>query len=110
MIAVYGHDDALFLSIRMQRLGARELQLLLKKYSSALFGDQQAIKATDLRNAFRRNIFTTSQNLFVTSAITGSATAYLLQKPYSSYLDYYETEKGKDFNPEDLLKKEGGTE
>lgn len=110
MIAVYGHDDALFLSLRMQRLGARELQLLLKKYSSALFGDQQAIKANDLRNAFRRNIFTTSQNLFVTSAITGSATAYLLQKPYSSYLDYYETEKGKDFNPEDLLNNEGGTE
>ena len=103
MIAEYGHDDALFLSLRMQRLGARQLQLILKKYSSTLFGDERAIKASDLRNSFRRNIFSSTQNPFITAAITGSSTAYLLQQPYASYLEYYENEKGKDFVPEDLL-------
>ena len=37
LITVYGHDDALFLSLQMKRLGIRSIEKMLKKYSSLLF-------------------------------------------------------------------------
>ncbi len=72
MITFYGHDNALFLSLQMKRLGIRSIELLLKKYSSILFGDENAIRARDLRNAFRNTVFTESKSLSVTAAITGN--------------------------------------
>lgn len=101
IITFYGHDDALFLSLQKKRLGIRSIELLLKKYSSILFGDDHSIKATDMRNAFRKNVFTTSKNIFITSDMTGNAATTLLRS-YTPYLEYYEAEKGKDFDPSNL--------
>ena len=101
MIPFYGHDDALFLSLQMKRLGVRSVELLLKKYSSILFGDENTISPRDMRNAFKKNVFSTSKNLFVTAEITGNAASTLLRS-YTPYLEYYETEKGKDFDLKDF--------
>ncbi|WP_022774017.1 tyrosine-type recombinase/integrase [Butyrivibrio sp. AE2015] len=101
IITFYGHDDALFLSLQKKRLGVRSIELLLKKYSSILFGDDHSIKATDMRNAFRTNVFTTSRNLFITSEMTGN-TATTLLRTYTPFLECFEAEKGKDFDPSNL--------
>ena len=101
LITVYGHDDALFLSLQMKRLGIRSIEKMLKKYSSLLFGDENNIRARDMRNSFKKNTFTQAKNIFIASEITGTATSTLLRS-YSPYLDYYESEKGKDFNPKKL--------
>ena len=47
----------------------RAIELLLKKYSSVLFGDENAIRARDLRNAFRNTVFTERKSLSVTAAM-----------------------------------------
>jgi site-specific recombinase XerD len=109
MITFYGHDDALFLSLQMKRLGVRSIEKLLKKYSSLLFGDENAIRARDMRNAFKKNTFTQAKNIFITSEITGNATTTLLRS-YAPYLEYYETEKGKDFDPKKFYIKEAQNE
>ena len=101
MITYYGHDNALFLSLQMKRLGVRSVELLLKKYSSILFGDEKAISARDLRNSFRSTVFSESKNLFVTAALTGND-AYGMRYPYVPYLELFDTEKGKDFDPNKL--------
>ncbi len=54
LITVYGHDDALFLSLQMKRLGIRSIEKMLKKYSSLLFGDENNIQARNMRNAFKK--------------------------------------------------------
>ena len=101
MITYYGHDNALFLSLQMKRLGVRSVELLLKKYSSILFGDEKAISARDLRNSFSSTVFSESKNLFVTAALTGND-AYGMRYPYVPYLELFDTEKGKDFDPNKL--------
>ena len=98
MIAFYGHDDALFLSLQMKRLGIRSVEILIKKYSELLFGTENGISARDMRNAFKKCVFTQNKNLFMTSEYTGNAASTLLRS-YAPYLDVYECEKGKDFDP-----------
>ena len=109
MITFYGHDDALFLSLQMKRLGIRSIEKLIKKYSELLFGTEHAIRAKDMRNAFRKSVFTQSKNLFVTSERTGNAACTLLRS-YAPYLDFYESEKGRDFEPGKLNPKEAQDE
>ena len=53
------------------------------------------------RKPFRKNVFTTSKNIFITSDMTGNAATTLLRS-YTPYLEYYEAEKGKDFDPSNL--------
>ena len=101
MIAFYGHDKALFLSLQMRRLGIRSIEMMLKKYSSLLFADDKAIKAKDLRNAFRNTVFAESKSLSVTAALTGND-AYGMLFQYIPFLEYYDSEKGKDFDPKKL--------
>ncbi len=101
MITLYGHDDAFFLSIQKKRISLRSIELLLKKYSSSLFGDEHSINPNEIRSAFKENVFTTSRNIFVTSELTGNAPASLLRQ-YFPYLEYYEAEKGKNFDPEKM--------
>ena len=98
MIAVYGHDSALFLSLQMKRLCIRSVEILLKKYSSILFGDEHTITPIDMRNAFRKNLFMSSKNMFFTAEMTGTAASTLI-RPCAPYMEIYETEKGKSFNP-----------
>lgn len=68
MITYYGHDNALFLSLHMKRLGVRSVELLLKKYSSILFDDEKAISERNLRNSFRSTVFSESKNIFCYSS------------------------------------------
>ncbi len=98
MIAVFGHDNALFLSLQMRRLCTRSVEIMLKKYSSSLFGDEHTITPIDMRNAFRKNIFMNSKNMFFTAEMTGNATSTLI-RPYAPYMELYDTEKGKSFDP-----------
>ncbi len=105
MIAVYGHDSALFLSLQMKRLCIRSVEILLKKYSSILFGDEHTITPIDMRNAFRKNLFMSSKNMFFTAEMTGTAVSTLI-RPCAPYMEIYETEKGKSFNPLKLRDRE----
>jgi len=105
MIAVYGHDNALFLSLQMKRLCIRSVEILLKKYSSILFGDEHTITPIDMRNAFRKSLFMSSKNMFFTAEMTGTAASTLI-RPCAPYMEIYETEKGKSFNPLKLRDRE----
>jgi hypothetical protein len=54
-----------------------------------------------LRNPFRSTVFSESKNLFVPAALTGND-AYGMRYPYVPYLELFDTEKGKDFDPNKL--------
>lgn len=105
MIAYYGHDDALFLSQHKKRLCVRSIEKLMQKYSTTLFDGKYSIKPQDLRNAFRRNVFTESKNIFITSEMCSNSPLTILHR-YISYLECYETEKAVAFNPDHMYTEE----
>lgn len=105
LIAYYGHDDALFLSQHKKRLCVRSIEKLMQKYSTTLFDGKYSIKPQDLRNAFRRNVFTESKNIFITSEMCSNSPLTILHR-YISYLECYETEKAVAFNPDHMYTEE----
>ena len=97
-ITVYGHDEALFLSLQKKRMSVRAMELLVKKYVAEYFGKDVRITPKDLRMAFKHNVFTTSRNIAVTSRLTGINERSLIND-YAPYLDMYDSRKGADFTP-----------
>ena len=97
-IAVYGHDDALFLSLRKKRISTRTIEALVQKYGEGYFGKDVRITPMDLRMAFKHNVFTSSRSITATSRLTGISELSLISD-YTPYLDMYDSQKGADFTP-----------
>ena len=107
MIAEYGHDNALFLSLQMKRLSIRSLQDLMKKYTTILFGKSNNITPRDLKNAFRFNSFEESRNMYVAADINGIS-SNSIYRYYLPYIEQFESNKGKLFDPGDIYNAERG--
>lgn len=71
MIAEYGHDDALFLSLRKRRICVREVQILLKKYIAYVFGDCSDITSQNLSFSFKNTVFHNVRSISKTAELTG---------------------------------------
>ena len=107
MIAEYGHDNALFLSLQMKRLTVRALQDLMKKYTTILFGEGNNITPRDLKNAFRFNSFEEIQNMYVTADINGMS-SNSIYRYYLPYIEQFESSKGKLFDSGNIIHIERG--
>ena len=96
IIPVHGHEEALFLSRRAKRLCVRSVEIMIKKYSEAAFGDNSHITPESIRKSFRNEVFSISMNLPMISDIIGVDQNTLLQY-YRPYIDDYESHKGQKF-------------
>ncbi len=96
LIAQYGDDNALFLSLQGKRICLRAVQKMIKKYSSAMFDDRDHLTGEALALSFRNNIFYRTKNIPITSAASGNVEEHLL-KYYRGAVDLYECHKGKEF-------------
>lgn len=72
MIPVYGHDNALFLSISGTRICQRALQYMIKKYCTALFGKDNTIVAQNLCFSFKNQVYNSTKSVSVTSRLSGN--------------------------------------
>ena len=72
IIPVYGHDNALFLSMRGTRMGQRALQLMIKKYCTSLFGENNTIVAQKLCFSFKNHVYNSTKSVLVTSKLSGN--------------------------------------
>lgn len=86
VITRYHHEDALFLSLRYQRIGNRTIEYMFKKYVNACFGDDCNIVPNNLAVSFRDVVFNQSNNIEATSLLTGCVPEYLI-KTYKADLD-----------------------
>lgn len=71
IITEYGHENALFLSSRGQRIASRTVQYMVKKYTTALFGHECKIAPCKLRQSYREAAFNTIQSVSNTALICG---------------------------------------
>ncbi len=93
-----GSDTALFLSLQGKRLCLRAVEKMIKKYTTALFGDSADAKITsvDLVMSFRNNIFDScsSRKSFATISSYHQDDAFDI---YKGYIEEYERYKARDF-------------
>ncbi|SDI55514.1 Site-specific recombinase XerD [Pseudobutyrivibrio sp. 49] len=63
MIAEYGYDDALFLSLQRKRISQDCIEEFIKKYTTALFGESIKIAPKDLTLSYREDLFFDTKNI-----------------------------------------------
>ncbi len=83
-IAEYGHDEALFLSLKAKRLCIRSVEYMIKKYSEAIMDENEHLTPESMHKSFRNNIFIQSMNVPATSDICGldQETSFLIHSCY----------------------------
>ncbi len=96
IIAESGDDNALFLGIYGKRIGIRAVEIMIRKYSSAMFGEKDHLTGEALKLSFRNNVFDQTMNINLTSAATGNGRETVLRR-YRPYIEQYEYHKGKEF-------------
>lgn len=67
MIAEYGYDDALFLSLQRKRISQDCIEDFIKKYTTALFGENIKIAPKDLTLSYREDLFFDTKNIAFTA-------------------------------------------
>lgn len=97
IIARFGDDDALFLSLQGKRMCLRAVQKMIKKYSSAMFDYKDHLTAEAFSLSFRNNVFDASMNINITSAASGND-KYTVLRHYRPFIDRYECTKGTEFS------------
>ena len=103
ILAVYGDDDALFLSLRCRRICTRSVQMMLKRYSEALFGKDNNLTSGAINLSFRDRIFDQIMNVKATSDIFDND-RYTIYRYYKALVDEYECHKGEEFKSLDRNK------
>lgn len=71
MIPEHGDAQALFLSLRGTRASLRSIQMMIKKYSSALFGDDKAVIGRNLSFSFINKVYSSSKSIAAASMLCG---------------------------------------
>ena len=72
IIPEYGHENALFISLKYKRIAIRTIQDMLKRYTTALFDENTKISSQDLRNFYIDNVYNTVQSLSATASLCGT--------------------------------------
>lgn len=67
-----GDDNALFLSLSGTRILQRSLEKMIKKYTTALFGETRTITANMLSFAFKNQVYNATQSVDITAKLSGS--------------------------------------
>ncbi len=96
MIPMYNDDSALFLSMRYQRVCIRAVQIMLKRYTEALFGEGNNLTAVALNLSFRNRVFDQTKSVKAVSDISGFDYT-TIQQYYRPLIEEYESDKAKEF-------------
>ncbi len=71
IVTEYMHDNALFLSLQRKRISQDAIEEFIKKYTTALFGDEIKIAPKDLSFSYRDNIFNATRNVPLSAELCG---------------------------------------
>jgi site-specific recombinase XerD len=85
IVALAGHEDALFLSIQRRRLKDRAIQNLVKKYSK-LITTLKNITPHKLRTTFGTNLYKETGDIYLVADVLGHADVNTTKKHYADTL------------------------
>ena len=97
LVTEYGHEDALFISLKYKRICLRSIEIMLKKYSEAVFGTDNNVTPEALKRAFRNNLFDKTMNFNYVADICGNDTDTIFLD-YKAAIKEYECRKGTKFS------------
>ncbi len=96
-VTEYGHEDALFISLKYKRICLRSIEIMLKKYSEAVFGTDNNVTAEALKQAFRNNLFNQTMNFTYVADFCGNEKDTIFLN-YKAAIEEYEYRKGTEFS------------
>lgn len=74
--ALFGHENALFLSLQRKRMNVRSLQLLISKYTAEV----QLMNPMQLRKVFSNNLYTETNDINLVTNLLGNTDIYHTMK------------------------------
>jgi site-specific recombinase XerD len=85
-IPMDGHNNALFLSMQMKRLGVRSVENLVKKYSSAVT-KLKNITPHKLRSTYGTNLYRETGDIYLVADVLGHKDVNTTKKHYAAIED-----------------------
>ena len=83
MTALSGHEKALFLSNRMQRISVRNVEVLVKKYASSVITTKK-ITPHKLRSTYGTQLYKETGDIYLVADILGHADVNTTRKHYAA--------------------------
>ena len=83
MIPVEGHENALFLSNRMQRISVRNVEVLVKKYASSAVTTKK-ITPHKLRSTYGTKLYKETGDIYLVADILGHKDVNTTKKHYAA--------------------------
>jgi len=94
IIAVSGHEDALFLSMQNKRLTVRSVENLVKKYTS-LVTNLKKITPHKLRSTYGTNLYQETGDIYLVADVLGHKDVNTTRKHYAAMQDYNKRKAAK---------------
>lgn len=87
MEALPGHEQALFLSTRKQRITVRAVEYMVKKYAAIAAPLKRRISPHKLRSTFGTNLYHETGDIYVVADVLGHSNVTTTQKHYAAMSD-----------------------
>jgi len=87
MIALPGHEDALFLSMQKRRITQRAVQNLVKKYAAVAAPLKPKISPHKLRSTFATNLYNSTGDIYLVADVLGHSSVDTTRKHYADMTD-----------------------
>ena len=94
IIAMSGHEDALFLSMQNKRISVRSVENLVKKYSS-LVTSLKKITPHKLRSTYGTNLYQETGDIYLVADVLGHKDVNTTRKHYAAMQDYNKRKAAK---------------
>lgn len=87
IVALPGHEDALFLSLQKRRITQRAVQLLVKKYAAIAAPLKPRISPHKLRSTFATNLYNKTGDIYLVADVLGHTSVDTTRKHYADMTD-----------------------
>ena len=87
IVAVPGHEDALFLSLQRRRITQRAVQNLVKKYAAVAAPLKSKISPHKLRSTYATNLYNETGDIYLVADVLGHTSVDTTRKHYADMTD-----------------------
>lgn len=87
VIAVEGHENALFLSLQRKRITQRAIQNLVKKYAAVAAPLKTKISPHKLRSTYATNLYNETGDIYLVADVLGHSSVDTTRKHYADMTD-----------------------
>lgn len=87
IVALPGHEDALFLSLQNKRISVRAVQVMVKKYASVAAPLKKHLSPHKLRSTFGTNLYHETGDIYLVADVLGHSDVNTTRRHYAAMSD-----------------------